>query len=514
MKTRVAVMHGVNLDQLGGRDPEHYGSFTLAELEVKVRRWAHELGLETIFFQTNHEGEFVEYLHRLPETADGAILNPGSWTHYSWAIRDALEFTGAPRRRGPHLRRRLARGVAPPLGLRGPRRRPRRRQGRRGLQGGARDPRRRVQEVSDASHAERLAEAVAEAELDLLIVGDLVTPSDSSREAQANVFWPAGFGGTSGFCLVGPERRLFLTDFRYADRAAAEVGDGFDHELLEGELAKDLAKRIEGRVGFDDAHTSVAGLRKLAEAVADGVELVPSAGIVERLRRRKDAAELERIAEAARLADEVYEWIAESGRRRAQRARDPARRRAAHARARGAGPGLSGDRRRRALERACPITSPPAREIGAGRAAPDRHGRDRRRLLLRLHPDLRRRRARGGGAGGLRAGRGAQAAGARGDRARGRRPRRGRRRARADRGRRPWRRFGHGLGHGVGIEVHEAPRASKRSDDVLAEGDVVTVEPGVYLPGRFGVRIEDLVALTDDGVRNLSGVGKELRTLE
>ena len=74
--------------------------------------------------------------------------------------------------------------------------------------------------------------------------------------------------------------------------------------------------------------------------------------------------------------------------------------------------------------------------------------------------------------------------------------------------------FGHGLGHGVGIEVHEAPRASKRSDDVLAEGDVVTVEPGVYVPGRFGVRIEDLVALGDGGVRNLSGVGKELRTLE
>jgi 3-dehydroquinate dehydratase-2 len=96
VKNRVAVLHGVNLDQLGGRDPEHYGSFTLAELEVKVRRWAHELELETIFFQTNHEGEFVEYLHRLPETADGAILNPGSWTHYSWAIRDALEFSGVP----------------------------------------------------------------------------------------------------------------------------------------------------------------------------------------------------------------------------------------------------------------------------------------------------------------------------------------------------------------------------------------------------------------------------------
>ena len=96
MKNRVAVLHGVNLDTLGRRDPEHYGDFTLAELEVKIKRYAHELGFETIFFQTNHEGEFVEYLHRLPETADGALLNAGAWTHYSYAIRDALEASGVP----------------------------------------------------------------------------------------------------------------------------------------------------------------------------------------------------------------------------------------------------------------------------------------------------------------------------------------------------------------------------------------------------------------------------------
>jgi len=96
MRNRVEVMHGVNLDMLVRRDPEHYGSLSLAELEVKVKRFARELGLETAFFQTNHEGEFVEHLHRLPELCDGAILNPGSWTHYSWAIRDALELTGIP----------------------------------------------------------------------------------------------------------------------------------------------------------------------------------------------------------------------------------------------------------------------------------------------------------------------------------------------------------------------------------------------------------------------------------
>ena len=96
MKNRVAVLHGVNLDQLGVRDPDVYGSQTLPELEVRVRRWAHELGLETQFSQTNHEGEFCELLHELRTTVDGLVLNPGAWTHYSYAIRDALEVTGLP----------------------------------------------------------------------------------------------------------------------------------------------------------------------------------------------------------------------------------------------------------------------------------------------------------------------------------------------------------------------------------------------------------------------------------
>jgi 3-dehydroquinate dehydratase-2 len=93
---RVEVMHGVNLDMLGGRDPEHYGGFTLAELQLAIGRFAKDLGLEAAFFQSNHEGEFVEHLHRLPERADAAIINAGAWTHYSWAIRDALEFSGVP----------------------------------------------------------------------------------------------------------------------------------------------------------------------------------------------------------------------------------------------------------------------------------------------------------------------------------------------------------------------------------------------------------------------------------
>jgi 3-dehydroquinate dehydratase-2 len=93
---RVEVMHGVNLDQLGRRDPLLYGTLTLAELERRIATDARELGLATRFFQTNHEGAFVERLHALAGQADAILLNPGSWTHYSWAIRDALEIAALP----------------------------------------------------------------------------------------------------------------------------------------------------------------------------------------------------------------------------------------------------------------------------------------------------------------------------------------------------------------------------------------------------------------------------------
>jgi 3-dehydroquinate dehydratase-2 len=95
-RNRVEILHGANLDMLGRRDPEHYGTFTLAELEVQIKRYAYDLDLGTKFFQTNSEGEFIEYLHRLPDLADGAVINAGAWTHYSYAIRDALESAAVP----------------------------------------------------------------------------------------------------------------------------------------------------------------------------------------------------------------------------------------------------------------------------------------------------------------------------------------------------------------------------------------------------------------------------------
>jgi len=95
-KHRIGVLHGVNLDQLGKRDPAVYGTFTLSQLETTIKGFAAEVGFDLTFWQTNHEGEFCEQLHLARERVDGLVLNPGAWTHYSYAIRDALEVSGLP----------------------------------------------------------------------------------------------------------------------------------------------------------------------------------------------------------------------------------------------------------------------------------------------------------------------------------------------------------------------------------------------------------------------------------
>jgi 3-dehydroquinate dehydratase-2 len=96
MRNRVAVMHGVNLDALDRRPAEHYGGLTFARLETRIEQFAKELELEARFFHTNHEGEYVEELHKAADYADALLLNPGAWTHYAWALRDALEVSGLP----------------------------------------------------------------------------------------------------------------------------------------------------------------------------------------------------------------------------------------------------------------------------------------------------------------------------------------------------------------------------------------------------------------------------------
>ncbi len=118
---RIALLHGPNLDQLGRRPSAHYGTLTLRELEDRVRGWGAERGMTVAPFQTNHEGAFLEHVHGLAGAVDGAVVNPGAWTHYQWSIRDALEIMGAPfvevhlsdvEAREPHRRVSVVRDIA------------------------------------------------------------------------------------------------------------------------------------------------------------------------------------------------------------------------------------------------------------------------------------------------------------------------------------------------------------------------------------------------------------------
>ncbi len=364
-----------------------------------------------------------------------------------------------------------------------------------------------------SDRAERLAELVSEQGLDCLIVGDLVRPGDSGPDAIADVRWLTGFSGTSGLAIVGPEERIFLSDFRYAERVEREVDSGFERSTGSTRLVPEAAKRLHGRVGYDDARTSVRTLESLRDAVPEGVELVATGGLVGRLRRVKDTDEVEAMAEATRIADEVYEWLCERGfvgRTEAEVA-------------------LAAEFRMRELGADGP-SFPAIVAAGANSAIPHHEASDRQisagePLLIDMGAKVRGycsdgtrtfaigevdtefrevyelvREAQEAGLRAVRAGVDGKDADAAA-------------RSVIDDGG-EGERFGHGLGHGVGLEVHEPPRLAKASEDRLEAGNAVTVEPGVYLPGRFGVRIEDLVIVTDDGSRNLSGFAKDLRVVD
>jgi Xaa-Pro aminopeptidase len=344
---------------------------------------------------------------------------------------------------------------------------------------------------------DRLAASLAERELDLMLVTDLV-----------NVHYLTGFTGTNGACICSPEVRLFLTDFRYSERAATEV-EGWETITVSDDWLGGIASHLTGRFGFEDDHVSVRLLERLRAKLADGAEPVGAGGAVEKLRRVKDEVELEAIAAAAELADEVWRWSLEHG-LGGRGEREVAR--AAEARIRE----LGGDPSFPAIvaagsNGALPHAEPGERQIEHGDlvvfdmgAKLDGYCSDGTRTFAvgevgerarEVYETVRLAQAEAlaavaAGVGGEEldgVAREAIAAAGHGER------------------------FGHGLGHGVGLEVHEAPRLSPRSKDVLEAGEVVTIEPGIYLPGELGVRIEDLVVVGEQGCRSLSGLAKELQ---
>jgi Xaa-Pro aminopeptidase len=349
------------------------------------------------------------------------------------------------------------------------------------------------------ARADRLVDVLAERELDCLLVTGLV-----------NVRYLTGFTGSNGACIVTPEERLFLTDFRYVEQAGEQVR-GFDSVQAGRDMLADLAGRLGGRTGFEDHQLTVKSFRKLEGKVSEGVELVAAGELVEGLREVKDESELSAMAAAAELADGVYEHLRERGmvgRTELEVARELER----ELRDRGAEPAFpvivaSG------AHGARPHAEPRDAEIERGTlvvvdmgARLDGYCSDSTRTFatgplsdtaLEVYELVRT--AQEHGLESARPGMPCHNVDA------------AARRVIDEAG--LGERFGHGLGHGVGLEVHEGPRLTKTAEGELRAGNTVTIEPGVYIPGEFGVRIEDLVAVTDDGPEIMTPFPKTLVTV-
>jgi Xaa-Pro aminopeptidase len=360
-----------------------------------------------------------------------------------------------------------------------------------------------------ASGAERRIEAMCAAMRERKLHALLVS-------APANVRYLTGYTGSNGVALLTvseeAEAHSFFTDFRYETQAQQEVSEVFALKIAPldpfGLVMESLGAR--GLLGFDENHLTVSAHSRLSELLEGRFELVCAGGIVERLREVKDPDELRRIESAAAVADDAVRRVLEGGlagrteRELAIEIELQMRRLGAEA---ASFPTIVAAGANAALPHAHPLDS----EIGAGElvtidwgAICDGYCSDCTRTYASSEPSERQREiyelvlsAQEEGLLALRAGRTGKAVDA------------AARRIIDAAGQGAH--FGHGLGHGVGIEVHEGPRLSRlRADAPLHEGNVVTVEPGVYLPGELGVRIEDLVVVTADGSRVLSSLPKQL----
>jgi Xaa-Pro aminopeptidase len=319
-----------------------------------------------------------------------------------------------------------------------------------------------------------------------------------------NVLYLSGFKSSNAALLIEPERVRLFSDFRYSDAASAV--EGVEFEETKRALLKDLAQRLSGRIGFEADFVSYSGWETLG---GNSVEPIPRSGLVERLRAVKDERELAAIRRACEVTDRVYERLADErfvGRSERDVAwtieqlfHDEGAHEAAFETIVASGP--NGARPHgRATDRT--IRTGETVVIDAG-CTIDGYASDYTRTFATgpLDDDLKEAHrvcleAQQAALDGLRAGLTAVDADAIA-------------RQVVD-GTRFAGLFGHGLGHGIGLEIHEAPRLSADSSDTLGPGNVVTVEPGIYLAGRGGIRIEDDVVVTDDGIENLTGVRKDL----
>jgi Xaa-Pro aminopeptidase len=363
-----------------------------------------------------------------------------------------------------------------------------------------------------AARLERLERRIAGEPIDALLLDDPI-----------DLRYATGYTGSNGLALVpSPESRgsvrdgrpQFLTDFRYDEQAAAEVSPAFERTIVTGELRDSLPRLLgadAGRLGFDAAKLTVRAHRRLGELLPEGWELIETGGLIEKLRLVKEPGEVELIAAACALADEALQGVLESG-LAGRSERDVAFELETSMRRLGAEapsfPSIVACGPHGALPHAQPrdveIAADVLVTIDWG-AVHDGYCSDCTRTFATGEGISSKARevygvvleAQLAGLEAVRSG----PSGAEVDAAA--------RRVIDEAG--YGEHFGHGLGHGVGLQIHEGPRLSRTAaEDRLVAGNVVSVEPGVYLPGRLGVRIEDLTVVRDDGCDVLTALPKEL----
>jgi Xaa-Pro aminopeptidase len=353
--------------------------------------------------------------------------------------------------------------------------------------------------------AEGLAGLLPEAGIDVMLITDLV-----------NVRYLTGYTGSNGLAIVGAETRVFVTDFRYVQQADEQVVPTFERRQAPQELIEAIDDALpEGslRLGFEAAAISVRDHERLRRALPERVELIAVDGLVERLREVKEPAEVARIREASKLADAAFQELlaaGPSGRTERNLAFALAEKLHRYGAEGPSFPSIVAAGPHGALPHAVPrdVEIEPGQLVVIDWGAQlDGYCSDCTRTVSIGDPGAEAREVYEIVLEAQRTGVAAIVAGAE---------------ARdVDSAAREVIRtagygeyFGHGLGHGVGLAIHEAPRLSQRSEAVLRVGNVVTVEPGIYLPGRFGIRIEDLVVVTAEGCEVLTSVSKELTIVD
>jgi len=331
-----------------------------------------------------------------------------------------------------------------------------------------------------------------------------------------NIRWLTGFTGSSAFLLIEPGCATLITDFRYRTQATEEVDDGISIRITESDLFDEVAGCLRdgasgSRVGFEDRNLTVRDRRALGESCG-AVLWEPSGLLVDELRAVKDAGEIESITRAVRLAEgalqELLSVVREGVSERDLAAELVYRLRLAGSESLPFDPIVASGPRS-----ALPHAQPSARTLQQGDlllldfgARVDGYCSDMTRMFVLGEPADWQREihevvecAVGAGVQAAQAGVAARDVD---DAAR-------QVIVQAGYGAQ----FGHGTGHGVGLEVHEAPSVNARSRDLLLPGNVVTIEPAVYLPGRGGVRLEEVVAVGDVGRTVLTGFPLDLQEL-